>query len=58
MVKNLPMMQGDGGSIPGLRRFPGEGNGNPLQYSCLVNAMDRGTWRATVHGVAKSWTTE
>ena len=58
MVKNLPMMQGDGGSIPGLGRSPGEGNGNPLQYSCLVNSMDRGTWRATVHGVAKSQMTE
>ena len=58
MVKNLPLMQGDGGLIPGLGRSPGEGNGNPLQYSCLVNAMDRGTWRATVHGVAKSRTTE
>ena len=47
---------GDPGLIPGLRRFPGEGNGNPLQYSCLENSMDRGTWRATVHRVAKSWT--
>ena len=45
---------GDPGLIPGLRRFPGEGNGNPLQYSCLENSMDRGTWRATVHRVAKS----
>ena len=40
-------------SIPGLRRSPGEGNGNPLQYSCLGNPMDRGTWRATVHGVPR-----
>ena len=47
---------GDTGSIPGLRRYPGEGNGNPLQYSCLGNPMDRGAWWATVHGVPKSWT--
>ena len=47
---------GDPGSIPGLGRFPGEGNGNPLQYSCLENPMDGGGWRATVHGVAKSRT--
>ena len=40
---------GHPGSIPGFRRSPGEGNGNPLQYSCLENPMDRGTWRATVH---------
>ena len=46
----------DKGSIPGLRRSPGEGNGNPLQYSCLENSIDREAWRATVHGVAKSWT--
>ena len=45
---------GDLGSIPGLGRSPGEGNGNPLQYSCLENPMDRGAWRATVHRVAKS----
>ena len=46
---------GDPGSIPGLGRSPGEGNGNPLQYSCLKNSMDRrGAWWATVHGVAKS----
>ena len=44
------------GSIPGLGRPPGEGNGNPLQYSCLENPMDRGAWWATVHGVAKSRT--
>ena len=42
------------GSIPGLRRSPGEGNGNPLQYSCLENSMDRGDWWTTVHGVTKS----
>ena len=47
---------GDPGSIPGLGRSPGEGNGNPLQYSCLENPMERGAWRATVHGVAKSRT--
>ena len=47
---------GDLGSIPGLGRSPGEGDGNPLQYSCLENPMDRGTWGATVHGVAKSQT--
>ena len=40
-------------SIPGLERFPGEGNDYPLQYSCLENSMERGTWQATVHGVAK-----
>ena len=48
--------EGDPGSIPGLGRSPGEGNGNPLQYSCLENPMDRGAWLATVHGVAKSRT--
>ena len=47
---------GDLGSIPGLRRSPGEGNGYPLQYSCLGNPMDRGVRRATVQGVANSWT--
>ena len=46
----------DLGSIPGSGRSPGEGNGNPPQYSCLENSMDRGAWQATVHGVAKSWT--
>ena len=46
----------DVGSIPGLRRSPGGGNGNPLQYSCLENLMDRGAWRATVHSAAKSLT--
>ena len=47
---------GDPGSIPGLGRSPGEGNGNPRQYSCLENPMDRGAWQGTVHGVAKSQT--
>ena len=46
----------DLGSIPGWGRSLGEGNGNPFQYSCLKNRMDRGTWRATVHGVTKSQT--
>ena len=45
---------GDSGSIPGLGRFPGEGDGNPLQYSCLENSMDRGAWWAIVHGVIES----
>ena len=45
--------EGDQGSIPGSGRSPGEGNGNPLQYSCLENPMDRGDWRATVRGVAR-----
>ena len=53
MVKNLPANARDAGSIPGSERSPGVGNGNPLQYSCLGYPMDRGTWRATVHGVAK-----
>ena len=47
---------GDSGSIPGLGRSPGKRNGNPLQYSCLGNPVDRGAWWATVHGVAKSRT--
>ena len=46
---------GDQGSFPGLGRSPGEGNGNPLQYSWLGNPMDGGAWEATVHGVVKSW---
>ena len=46
----------DVGSISGSERSPGGGHGNPLQYSCLENPMDRGAWQATVHGVAKSWT--
>ena len=47
---------GNLGSVPGSGRSPEEGNGNPLQYSCLENSMDRGAWQATVHGVAKSQT--
>ena len=47
---------GDPGSIAGSGRFPGEGNGYPLEYPCLENSMDRGTWWATIPGVAKSWT--
>ena len=47
---------GDLGSIPGLGQSPGGGHGNPLQYSCLENPMDRGVWQAAVYGVAKSWT--
>ena len=47
---------GELGSIPEVRRSPGEGNGNPLQYSCLENPMDGGSWEAVVHGVAESWT--
>ena len=47
---------GDPGSIPGLVRSPGEGDGNPLQHSCLENSMDRGAWWAIVHGAAKNWT--
>ena len=52
-VKNLPANAGDVGSVPGLGRIPRGENGVPLQYSCLENAMDRGAWRATVHGVIK-----
>ena len=55
-VKESARNVGDLGSIPGSGRSPGEGNGNPLQYSCLENPMDGGAWWATVHGVAKSWT--
>ena len=61
VVKNLPANAGeirDLGSIPGPGRFPGEGHGNPLQYSCLENPIDRRSWQATVHGVTKSQTTE
>ena len=55
-VKNLPASTGDPGSISGSRRYPGGGNGNPLQYSCLENSMYRGAWQATVNRVTKSWT--
>ena len=55
-VKASASNAGDPGSIPGLGRSPGEGNGNPLQYSCLENPMDLEVWSATVHGVAKSQT--
>ena len=54
--KETPCNARDPGSISGLERFPGEGNGNPLQYSCLENSMDRGAWQATVRGVTKSQT--
>ena len=56
VVKNPPANARDGGSMSGSGRSPGEGNGNPLQYSCLENPMDRGAWQATVNGVPKSWT--
>ena len=56
VVKNPPVSAGKAGSIPGLGRSPGEGNGNPLQYSCLRNPMDKGAWWVTVYGVAKSQT--
>ena len=62
MVKNLPAKaedERDSGSTPGSGILPGEGNGNPLQYSCLENSVDRGVWWATVHGITKeSDTTE
>ena len=58
LVKSLPAINaGDPGSIPGSGRSPGEGNGNPLQYSCLENSMDRGAGQATVHGITESDTT-
>ena len=56
VVKNPPANVGDTGSIPGPGRSPGEGNGSPLQYSCLEDSMNRGAWWATVHGVTKSQT--
>ena len=55
--KESPCNPGDLGLIPGLGRSPGEGNGNPVQDSCLENPMDRGAWRTgMVHGIAKNWT--
>ena len=56
VVKKSACNAGDPGSIPGSGRSSGEGNGNPLQYSCLENSMDRGAWQSTVHGATKSWT--
>ena len=56
LVKKSACNAGDPGLIPGSGRFPGEGNGYPLQYSCLENPVDRGAWQATVHGVMKSQT--
>ena len=59
VVKNLPdnaRAKGDVGSIPGSERSPGGGNGNPLQYFCLENSLDRGAWQVIVHGLTKSWT--
>ena len=58
MVKNLPANAVDVGLISGLGRFPGEGNGNPFQYSCLENPMDRRAWWVTVHRLAKDLVTE
>ena len=61
MVKNLPANAGDirnVGFIPGSGRSPGGGNGNPLQYSCLENPMDRGAWQAAIHSIAEPDTTE
>ena len=53
MIKNPPANAGDAGLIPASGRSPGEGNDNPLQYSCLGNPMDGGAWQITVHGVSK-----
>ena len=58
VIKNQPANAEDVGSIPGLGKCPGEGNGNPLQYSCLKNSMDRGAWLVIVHEIAESDTTE
>ena len=54
VMKNPPANAGDADSVPGMGRGPEEGNGNPLQYSCLGNTMDKGIWQATVHGIAES----
>ena len=56
MVKNLPAMQQTQAQSLGQEDSPGEGNGNPCQYPCLENSMDRGAWQGTVHGVTKSQT--
>ena len=56
MVKKSACNVADLGLIPGLGSFPGEENGNPLQYSCLENSMDRGAWWAILHVVSKNWT--
>ena len=56
VVKNLPANARNLDLIPGLGLSPGGGNGNPLQYSCMGNPMDRGAWQGTVHSVAKNWT--
>ena len=56
VMRNLPASAGDTCSVPGLGRYPGEGNGNSPQYSCLGHPMDRGAWWATVHGFTESWT--
>ena len=56
VVKNLPASAANTGSISGLGKSPGEGNGKPFQYTCLENPMDRGAWQAIVHRVTKSWT--
>ena len=55
VVKKSSCNEEDTGLIPGSGRFPGEGNGNPLQYSCLGNPIDKGDWQTAVHGLAKSW---
>ena len=57
VAQNPPANAGDVGAIPGLGRSVRGGNRNPLQYSCLENSMDRGAWKATVHGVTKEWDT-